>query len=77
MAKVIQFSSWYNLTKRLLVSPLFLLIMLIVSLLATARSWIHFVRFGGEHIVYDRADPATLDKIYQELKKGKEDNHDH
>lgn len=69
MAKLIQYSSKYNLIKRFLVCPFFLCIMIVVSNIQAIRTWIMFLRFGGEHLIYNKDDFASMDKIYQELKR--------
>lgn len=74
MGRLIKFSTPYNLIKRFLVSPFFLIIILIVTLIQSIRTWILFLRFGGEHIIYTSKDSASMEKIYRELKARKEDS---
>lgn len=72
MKTMFKYSSKYNLFLRLSVSIPFLAIILICALIGAIRTWILFLRFGGEHLVYDQNDFATIDKIYQELKQKKD-----
>lgn len=66
---MIKYSSKYKLALRLFASIPFLAVILISALIGSIRTWIMFIRFGGEYIVYDKDNVATMDKIYNQLKQ--------
>ena len=46
------------------------IIMLINSLILYVMVMVSYVRYGGESVIYDRDDKATIEKIYRILKGG-------
>ena len=44
--------------------------MLINSLILYVMVMVSYVRYGGESVIYDRDDKATIEKIYRILKGG-------
>ncbi len=57
---------------RILVSPcVFIIIFLGHNLFVLKRFW-HFLKFGGEYINFEQNERATIQDIFNELKKQNE-----
>ena len=50
--------------KRILVSPLVLVIFLIFAIVHMIGKWLSFLRYGGEFITYNKNKPKTMQGIY-------------
>tara|TARA_R110000772_G_scaffold96428_1_gene195083 strand:- start:723 stop:938 length:216 start_codon:yes stop_codon:yes gene_type:complete len=68
-----KYTSKYKLALRLATSPFFLCVFLVVGIFTSIKTWIMFIKYGGEHNVYDKDDIAKIGDIYQELKSKRDD----
>ena len=55
--------------KRILVSPLVLVIFLIFAIVHMIGKWLSFLRYGGEFITYNKNKPKTMQGIYDLITK--------
>jgi hypothetical protein len=53
---------------RILVSPCFLLILLISSIFRVFQQTLNMIRYGGELLINEKEDKVYISSIYKELK---------
>jgi len=61
-----------NFIPRIIVSPFILAILLISHNLFVIKRFWHFLKFGGEYINFEQNERATIQDIYDQLKKQNE-----
>lgn len=61
-----------NIVLRLLVSPFVFALLFIAHNLFVIKRFYHFLKFGGEYINFEQNEKATIQDIYNELKKQNE-----
>jgi len=60
---------WLKVCIRFLMLPIAAILHLIPHIIAFVTNLYKWVRYGGEFIVYDKDDAATIKDIYNQLKK--------
>ena len=58
-----------NFLMRIVVSPLIFCILIIAHNFFMLKRFWHFLKFGGEYINFEQDEKATIQDIYNELKK--------
>lgn len=53
---------------RLLISPAVFILIFVYTCYYTICRTMHFIRFGGEFINYDKDEKVTIQMIYEQLK---------
>lgn len=54
---------------RIIVSPFVFMLLFITHNLFVLRRFWHFLKFGGEYVNFEENEKATIQDIYNELKK--------
>ena len=58
---------------RIIASPFILGLILVAHIFYSIKRTLHFIKYGGEFINYDKDERATIQKIYEEMKLTKKD----